>query len=285
VAIASLEDFRAQVASPHQRLMRLKVFPGGANSIQGPISAWLNGGFPGLAPGAGGVCTKATLGALANFPSPASGMLRLLSRAVSPEFSGTGGLGAHHVVLYDRLVHMSGLSGVVTGAQTTNLPTAPLTRYTSGVGVRAFLEIYTQLGTTGANGRLSYTNQDGTSGRTSGDFFLAGAQAPNRGRAAGTLVAVNLAAGDTGVRSVESVTIDTTTGTVGNFGVTLAYPLAIIASRAYNARQRDLPMFGCGDAVRIEDDACLWPVCNLQSGLAAGSGAIGIGLGLYRSST
>jgi hypothetical protein len=131
--------------------------------------------------------------------------------------------GESHLVC-DRLSHQGGLSGTAAGAQTTNLPTAALTRYTSGVGVFAALEIYSTVGTTATTVTASYTNESGSSGRTSPAMAFGGTNE----REVGRIVVLPLQSGDVGVRSVESVTLAGTTGSVGNFGVTLFRPLAFM---------------------------------------------------------
>lgn len=126
-----------------------------------------------------------------------------------------GAAGTYFIV--DRLSHTGGLDGTLTTAQTTNLPTAALTRFTSGEGVMIGLTIYTTIGTTATTVTASYTNQAGTSGRTTLANPFGGSSTNSSSR----FVILSLQAGDTGARSVESVTLAGSTGTVGNFGVTL----------------------------------------------------------------
>lgn len=157
-------------------------------------------------------------------------------------------------ILFDRLSHQGGLSGTAAGAQTTNLPTAALTRYTDGVGVMAFVEIYTTIGTTATTFTVSYTNQAGTGGRTStavsiGATFF---------REAGLLIPIAIDPADTGVRSVESLTLAGTTGTVGNFGITLARPLAILPTGLGGTDDIDMIVGGARMTEKIQDDACLF---------------------------
>jgi hypothetical protein len=141
------------------------------------------------------------------------------SRIASP-----GATGVYYFI--DRLSHQGGLSGIVTTAQTTNLPTAALTRYTDGVGVMIGLTIYTVIGGTAATVTASYTNQAGVSGRTTAVQAIGGSGNSSAGR----MIFLPLQAGDTGVRSVESVTLAATTGTAGNFGVTLFKILGAVCS-------------------------------------------------------
>lgn len=134
-----------------------------------------------------------------------------------------GAQGIYFVV--DRLSHQGGLDGTLTTAQTTNLPTAALTRYTSGVGVMIGLTIYTSIGATATTVTASYTNQAGTSGQTT----IAQAIGTSTANTSSRMILLPLAAGDTGARSVESVTLAATTGTIGNFGVTLFKILGAIS--------------------------------------------------------
>jgi hypothetical protein len=158
------------------------------------------------------------------------------------------------LVLCDRLSHQGGLSGTATGAQTTNLPTAALTRYTDGVGVMLGLEIYTQIGTTATTITASYTDQDGNTGQTT----AATAWGATGFREASRLVVLPLAAGDTGVRAVASVTAAATTGTAGNFGVTLFKPLVAIPCVGSVIQDHDALLGMSSQLVQILDDACLF---------------------------
>lgn len=142
-------------------------------------------------------------------------------RIVAADFV-TSTLGNYTVFVYDRLSHQGGLVGNITTAQTTNLPTAALTRYTSGVGVMIGLEQYTGVGGTATTATVSYTNQAGTPGQISKPVVFGGA---GGGNTVARMFVVPLADGDTGAKSVESVTLAASTGSAGNFGITLFKPL------------------------------------------------------------
>ena len=140
----------------------------------------------------------------------------------------TSGPGGMAVCVIDLLNHHNGMSGVVTTEQTTNLPsgsTAALTRYTSGEGVMIGLVIYTIIGTTGTTVTVRYTNSAGVGNRIS----TATAFGATGFREANIIIPIPLQAGDTGVRSVEGVTVTATTGTAGSFGVSLFKPLGMFA--------------------------------------------------------
>jgi len=178
-------------------------------------SLWQAAGRPGSgatpATGAGAAPTNATAGAIP-YTNPGGANIGYLAKLLASSSN------AETLILYDRLVHTSGLSGTVTTAQTVN--STALTRYTAGTDVGLWLEWYTATGSTAVNVTASYTNQAGTSGQTTVSTALP-ASCP-----AGFTIPLPLAAGDTGVRSVQSVTLSGTTGTAGNFGVTLGQRIA-----------------------------------------------------------
>lgn len=172
-------------------------------------------------------------------------------------------------ILIDRLNHSGGLDGTLTTTQTTNLPTAALTRYTNGEGVMAALVIHTGLGATASTFVVSYTNQDGTPGKTSIANVIGG----TTHNATGRLIPITLASGDRGVRSVESVTLAGTTGTVGNFGVVLFRPIAMFSIETLLPIVSDI-ISGCtaGGLEAVLDDACLTLVQILETGGSTSGG-------------
>lgn len=185
-------------------------------STASPQSGWSNPGSPGApgAPptGAGEVPTEATQGAL--YYTAAGGGLTNYLAALQLTAAGEG-----IFLLYDRLVHTSGLVGNVTTAQTVS-SVAVNRPDTTGSGAELFLEVYTALGATVATATVSYTNQSGTAGQTATAAVTA--SLPKGG-----LVPVTLAAGDTGVQTVQTVTLSASTGIAGNFGITIGRRLAV----------------------------------------------------------
>jgi hypothetical protein len=184
-------------------------------------------------------------------PDTSTGRLTFLGGRFNTSVNGAGGL-----ILVDLLNVNGGLSGIVTTAQTTNLPTAALTRYTSGDGVMAGIVIYTAIGSTATTISINYTNSAGTSGRISTATSFGGSTF----REIAILIPIPLQAGDTGIRSIESVTVTATTGTAGNFGVCLYKPLSMISlESATGAMPLDSVSTGCiiGSLAEIHPDACL----------------------------
>lgn len=171
----------------------------------------------------------------------------------------TSGAGGMAVCVIDLLNHHNGMSAIVTTEQTTNLPsgsTAALTRYTSGEGVMIGLVIYTIIGTTATTVTVRYTNSSGTGSRTSTATTFGGTGF----REANILIPIPLQAGDTGVRSVEGVTVTATTGTAGSFGVSLFKPLGMFAlNDATGAMPLDAVSTGnvTGQLSLAPADACL----------------------------
>lgn len=185
-------------------------------------------------------------------PDISTGRLTFLGGRFNTSFNGAGG-----AILVDLLNVNGGLSAIVTTAQTTNLPTAALTRYTTGEGVMAGIVIYSTLGSTSTTLTISYTNQAGTPGRTSTATSFSGSTGL---REAAILIPIPLQAGDTGVQSIESVTIPASTGTAGNFGVCMFKPLAMISlESATGSMPLDAVSTGCiiGSLCEIHPDACL----------------------------
>jgi hypothetical protein len=161
------------------------------------------------------------------------------------------GMATGSVIMYDRLSHSRGLVGNILTAQTVN--SAALTRNTGGIGNQIWLEIYTAVGASTGSVQVSYTNHEGTSGKITPVVVLG--NTGNREEA--RIIRMPLADGDLGVQSVQSVTLISTTGTAGDFGVTIAYPLVrgFIEGIACGCF-RDL-LSGTPSMVKIPDDACL----------------------------
>ena len=165
-------------------------------------------------------------------------------------------LGTHTLILVDLLNISGGLNSVLTTEQTTNLPSAPLTRYSSGEGVFAGLIIWSSVGNTISTSSINYINQDGISEQISPPtFFPSSGSTPDRGP--GRIHLIPLAPGDTGVRGVKSVTLSASTGTAGNFGVVLFKPLAMM-SVSFSQPIDAVSTGGfIGSLCKIFPDACL----------------------------
>lgn len=108
--------------------------------------------------------------------------------------------------VYDRLAHVSGIVMNTTGSKNVGSPTLPRYATTDSVGNEVWIE-FTTAGTTTANVAhlLTYTNEGGTTGQVGGNIT-----APAAAMVLNSMLGpFPLAAGDYGVRSVETLNIDT----------------------------------------------------------------------------
>ena len=212
-------------------------------------SLWTYDGVPagGATPTSAAIPDKTTTGAIP-FTAATGGRDKWL---IQTAFSS---LIAGQWILYDRLFHIGGLSGISTSAQTVqgSTPSPALTRNTGGDGNIAFYEIYSAIGTTARTLTMTYTNQAGTGSRTSTiNIGATGFREVTRAQR------IPLAAGDTGIRAIESVQLDNSTGSVGNFGITIAKPLAFVPVGSAGAGGWRDYSTGLPGIPAIAPDACL----------------------------
>jgi hypothetical protein len=192
--------------------------------IQGRLhTLWTFDGCPsgGAVPSTAIIPTNTTQGALKQGSNTSGFQKYLYQFGVTALFGST-------FIIYDRLFQEGGFSGTTTTAQQVQgNPASPaITRYNTNstcVGNMILVEIHTAVGGTATTITASYTNQAGTTGRTTIAATFGGAGNNSQSRA----ILLPLAAGDTGVQAVESVTVLATTGTAGNFAVSIIHPLAI----------------------------------------------------------
>lgn len=109
--------------------------------------------------------------------------------------------------LYDRLWHNGGIDLTSILAQGITSPTWPardVSGSTDGEGVYLALEVSATCGAAAPVITVSYTNSAGTAGRTGTNIIPTAS-----GTTAGSIFLISLQAGDVGVRSVQSITLDT----------------------------------------------------------------------------
>jgi hypothetical protein len=175
-------------------------------------SFFYTSGRPGAAvapsPGLAGAALTTYAGQLP-FVNPSSGNSHLFRLQASASVAGA-------LLICDRLWHNSGLVVTTTTAQTVNSATLPSrcvpssgdTPDTNGGNILAGIEVSTATTNAGAvtNTTMSYTDSAGNAGNTATiSSFPATA-------VAGTFVPFQLAAGDTGIRSIQTVTLGTSYG-------------------------------------------------------------------------
>jgi hypothetical protein len=208
-------------------------------------------------------CNKTDTFALNNrIPAPPSGKSTFLIGA-NFNYQANPGL----IYFIDRLSHNGGISGTSTGTITTNLPTAALPRFTDGVGVYIGIEIYTTIGATATTISATYTNQAGTGSRTTPNVVFGGGGFNTLTR----FLILPLADGDTGVKSVESLSVAATTGTAGNYGVTL---FKMLGAMSFDGGKNAYGDIVTGNMCGMPDitNACL-SILFMQSAVTAGINA------------
>lgn len=157
-------------------------------------------------PGMAGATVSAgdAIGGMFDFSNPASGNAYLAKMNVGV------GLAIVGIILYDLLWYQSGIVVTTVGAQAINSVAwpsrCPPTPDTNGAGIEILL--HAQVATTNAgiisNTTLDYTNQAGTAGRT-GTLLPSW---PVTG-VAGLIVPFGMQGNDTGVRSIQNITLGT----------------------------------------------------------------------------
>jgi hypothetical protein len=192
-----------------------------ANAAAGQFhSLWRATGQPGQGaiPGAAAVCSNALLGAMQfnQQTPPATSYLAYLD-AVSANAAQT-------MEVHDRLVHMGGLNGTLTTAQTVGIDLSTLLG-TSNLDARKgdanysdvqwWLEWYTDTGATVANATVNVTYDDGSTA----NLTAVSLAATRRASFLQPLNGLNPTAGRY-IRGVNNVTLSASTGTAGSFGVT-----------------------------------------------------------------
>lgn len=176
-----------------------------------------DGGFPGAwSPGTPGVNGRNTDGTtssdngcipIAN-PSTGANYITEIQMAASVN---------HSHLFFDVLWVNTGITVTTTTAQTVTMGSALPARDINGTtnGEGCMIAMLTTTANTNAavisNTTVSYTNSDGTSGRTATLSAIVGSQIPAT-PVVGTIVWFNLQAGDKGVQSIQSVTLGTSLG-------------------------------------------------------------------------
>lgn len=169
-----------------------------------PFTPFYTAGVPGAAtapsPGLAGAALTTYAGQI---PVPAASNNTYLAR-----FSGVSSAQAGVLLLCDRLWHNSGFTITSTGAQTINSvawPARDMNGSTNGVGVILGVEVSGATGAGTPTITVSYTNDANTSGRTGTNSVATVASS-----AVGSFYPIGLQAGDTGVRSVQTLTLSAT---------------------------------------------------------------------------
>jgi len=222
-------------------------------------------GFPGAwSPGTPGINGRVTDGTT----SADFGCMPLKTPALGANFLTEVTMGAsanHSHLFFDMLWVNTGIVVTTTTAQAISMPTLPardVNGTTNGEG--CMIGMLTTTANTNAaaiaNSIVTYTNSDGVGSRTATLSAIAGSQIPPT-PVIGTLVWFNLQSGDRGVRSIQSITLNTSLGG-GAVSLFIARDLANIGTSVVNVQvTRRLSDPG----VRLFNGSCILH-CNLSSG-------------------
>ena len=193
-----------------------------ANAAAGQYhSLWRATGQPGQGaiPTAAVNCNQSTTGGMtfSQQTNPAKSYLAYIEAASSNS--------AMTMEVHDRLMHMGGLNGTLTTAQTVGLDFNGVTadNMAERIGdanysdIQWWLEWYADTGATVVTATVAVTYSDGTTGNLTGVSLAAIRRASFMQSLNGLIPA---AVAGKFIRAVNTVTLSATTGTAGNFGVT-----------------------------------------------------------------
>jgi hypothetical protein len=225
-------------------------------------------GFPGAwAPGAPGVNGRATDGTTsADFgcipiANPATGANYITELQLSSSVN-------HSHLFFDVLWVNSGLVVTTLTAQAFTTPTLPARDINGGTaGEGCMIAMLTTTANTNAaaiaNATVSYTNSQGTAGRTATLTAIAGSQI-TISPVIGTITWFNLAAGDTGVQSIQSVTLGTSL-VAGAISMLITRDIATIGTNVPSVTAQKIPNT---PGIRIYNGSCILH-CYLASAVTA----------------
>ena len=229
--------------------------------------------FPGTAL-AWKTCDDATGDGTTRFGIPHGGNVSTLIKHLSTMAAWTtAATGVPSVLqLVDLQGYWPGINMNLATAQT--LTGTPTLRYANGAGCRLLLAARATTGATAHNLSLSYTNQDGTSGRALPVTVACTASAivphiVHSGTAANNYGPyLPLASGDTGVQNVASVTLSAASG-AGTAALLLVRPLAQIPLSIASLMTEKEFWNQLPSAPQIRDGACLGFILGTGAAVAA----------------
>ena len=237
-------------------------------------SYWKDGGFPGAwSPGTPGINGRVTDGTSATDTGCLPIWTPSSSLYLTDVFLTTTNLQTN--MLADVVWVNTGIAVTTTTAQAITTPTFPardLNGSTDGAGYMIGL-VTTTANTNAAtisNSTVTYTNSDGTGSRTATLTAVAGDMIPAT-PVIGTTVWFQLAAGDKGVRSIQSITLNTSLGG-GAVSLIVARPIAFASPGVVNSGSW---VSYQSPGVRLFNGSCLhWFAKTTTSGTATINGAV-----------
>ena len=225
-------------------------------------------GFPGAwSPGTPGINGRVTDGTqTADYgcipiPNPSVGANYLTEIQMAASIN-------HSHLFFDVLWVNSGIAVTTTTAQAIVTPTLPA-RDTNGQtnGEGCMIALLTTTANTNAaaiaNSTVTYTNSQGVTGRTATLAAVAGSQI-TISPVIGTITWFNLAAGDTGVKSIEAITLNTSL-VAGAVSLMICRDIATIGTTIANVSAQKV--IGA-PGIRLYNGTCMLH-CNLASATTA----------------
>ena len=225
-------------------------------------------GFPGAwSPGTPGINGRVTDGTqTADYgcipiPNPSVGANYLTEIQMAASIN-------HSHLFFDVLWVNSGIAVTTTTAQAIVTPTLPA-RDTNGQtnGEGCMIALLTTTANTNAaaiaNSTVTYTNSQGVTGRTATLSAVAGSQITVT-PVIGTITWFNLAAGDTGVKSIEAITLNTSLG-AGAVSLMICRDIATIGTTIANVSAQKV--IGA-PGIRLYNGTCMLH-CHLASATTA----------------
>jgi hypothetical protein len=267
MALTTLAQLADALETAHHRRIEYGYTSGGtANTLNGGWTISKNPPYPAAVPTVppttpGAACDRSTNGAIAvPGATPAAGKKLYLVRITGSQATSR----ARVPWIIDRLVHVSGLSGIVTTAQAVNSAALPA-RATGGKNVEAALEWYVGTGATATTATVIYVDDSGTT-RT-----VTMPVPASSGAGQMELIPFPPQVQTRGIRSITSVQLAASTLTAGNFGVVLFRRIAAFQYPvgAPGETPQDWPQIGLR---QVDREACLQVVHPID---AAGNMAVG----------
>ena len=169
--------------------------------------------------------------------------------------------------LYDRLWHAGSVALTVLATTTFAAQPSYLARIPDYSNLEILLEINAAVSATATTVAVTYTNEAGVAGRSTG------ASVSLSGLTSRRVVAMPLQAGDKGVRQIDSVVVGGTVAGTGSFNVIVARRLASFDVRLPNGQ--DVQPWDAIGAPRLYADSVLWAVIQADS---TASGNLSLGL-------
>jgi hypothetical protein len=277
MAITSVDQLLSALGNNSSRLIIDKASIA-SQAVGNYVSLWRATGQPGQGaiPAAAAVCNNTLVGGI-NFTqqtSPANSYLAQLEASCA---NATTTLEIH-----DRLVHMGGLNGTLTTAQTVGINFDGLTtdNMVDRIGdanysdINWWLEWYTATGATAVTATLAATYNDGTNATVAVSLAAT--------RPASLMIPINglIPAAQAGkyIRAITTCTLSATTAAAGSFGVTATRFRGSLMTPVANAKfVADWAALGIPE---IRNGSCLFPVVQTTTtttGTVRGTGKIAHG--------